>query len=83
MVGSMDDPVWATGIGPPAQTMPRLRQRKRLQQRKRRRAVAIVLMLLMELGIASVPAAMAASRGEYGTFAFWKVPDRIDYCGRR
>ncbi|HEY4929723.1 MAG TPA: hypothetical protein VIH95_11280 [Acidimicrobiales bacterium] len=45
--------------------------------------MAIVLLLLVVLGIASVPAALAASRWEYGTFAFWKVPDRIDYCGRR
>lgn len=29
------------------------------------------------------PAAMVLSRWEYGTIAFWKPPDRIDYCGRR
>lgn len=28
-------------------------------------------------------AAPALSRRDYGTFAFWSTPDRVNYCGRR
>jgi hypothetical protein len=34
--------------------------------------------------MASYPAITTVlSRRNYGTFAFWRVPERIDYCGRR
>jgi hypothetical protein len=45
----------------------------------------VALSVLAFLGLAVVYPATAAvlSRRDYGTFAFWKVPARIDYCGRR
>ena len=72
-VGAIDDKVWTDGDGSVPKT----------PRQRRRRAVATVLLVLVGLGIVYVPIAMALSRWEYGTIAFWKPPDRIDYCGRR
>jgi hypothetical protein len=73
-VGGLDDPVWtltqdeADRVGHPT-----LRQR------------VVVITFLVVLAVAVVYPLLAAglSRKDYGTFAFWKVPNRIDYCGRR
>jgi hypothetical protein len=35
------------------------------------------------LAVALVPILMIASTIRFGTPAFWGMPDRIDYCGRR
>lgn len=72
-VGTIDDLVWAEGDSSASRT----------SRQRRRRAVATILLALVGLGIVYVPAAMALSRWEYGTSAFWKAPVRIDYCGRR
>jgi len=42
----------------------------------------IVLVIVLVLGVYPATAAVL-SRRDYGTFAFWKLPNRIDYCGRR
>ena len=42
-----------------------------------------MLLAVIALGVAYPAIAAALSRKDYGTFAFWKVPNRIDYCGRR
>jgi hypothetical protein len=72
-VGAIDDQVWSERDGSVVRT----------PYQRRRRAVASVLLVLVGLGIAYVPVAMVLSRWECGTIAFWKPPDRIDYCGRR
>jgi hypothetical protein len=72
-VGAIDDQVWTGGDGSVVRT----------RHQRRRRAVASLLLVLVGLGITYVPIAMALSRWQYGTFVFWKPPDRIDYCGRR
>lgn len=41
-------------------------------------AVALVLAAILGAGSASV-----LSRRDFGTFAFWRLPLRINYCGRR
>jgi hypothetical protein len=43
----------------------------------------IALLVLIGLGVVYPAVAAGLSRRDYGTFAFWKVPNRIDYCGRR
>jgi hypothetical protein len=43
----------------------------------------IALLAVIGLGILYPTAAALLSRKDYGTFAFWNVPNRIDYCGRR
>jgi len=72
-MGAIDDSVWTEGGRPVART----------PRQRRPRAVATVLVTLVGLGIVYVPVAMALSRWEFGTTAFWKSPVRIDYCGRR
>ena len=38
----------------------------------------MVAALVLGVGVCA-----ALSARDYGTFAFWAVPNRIDYCGRR
>jgi hypothetical protein len=75
-VGSIDDPVWSTPHDVAASAE---------ERRKSQRRLGLVLALVILIGIAILYPAAAAmlSRKDYGTFAFWKVPNRIDYCGRR
>jgi hypothetical protein len=48
-----------------------------------RRPLIGLLVVLASLTLV-VPAGVAiASRVRFGTFAFWSVPNRVDYCGRR
>ena len=74
-VGSIDDPVW-NGPNDPSVLA---------QDRHNRKHSVLVLVLMVLVGITLIyPAAAAVlSRKDYGTLAFWKVPNRIDYCGRR
>jgi hypothetical protein len=73
-VGGLDDPVWTLPSG-----------EKTVHGRACWRSRVVAVSILACLGLAVVYPATAAvlSRRDYGTFAFWKVPDRIDYCGRR
>ncbi len=41
------------------------------------------LLVVVALGIAYPATAAVLSRKDYGTFLFWKLPNRINYCGRR
>ncbi len=43
----------------------------------------IALLAFLGLGIVYPALATVLSRKDYGTFAFWKVPNRIGYCGLR
>ena len=72
-VGGIDDPVWSA---PDATALAG-------EGRSKVRSICI-LMIVVLLGFAIVYPAGAAvlSRRDYGTFAFWKVPNRIGYCGR-
>jgi hypothetical protein len=74
-VGGIDDTVWTAppSADPAQEGRPTTRQR------------VAVIALLVVLGVGVVYPALAAglSRKDYGTFAFWKLPNRIDYCGRR
>jgi len=74
-VGGLDDPVWTLPAGGDAAREGR--------PNRRRRVVVIALLVLISLGIAYPAIAAGLSRRDYGTFAFWKLPNRIDYCGRR
>lgn len=40
--------------------------------------MALVAVIVVGVGLLAVN-----SRTDYGTFAFWGVPERIDYCERR
>jgi hypothetical protein len=73
-VGGLDDPVWTL---PPGQ--------KTIDGHPGWRSRVAAVSVLAGLALAVVYPATAAllSRRDYGTFAFWKVPNRIDYCGRR
>jgi hypothetical protein len=42
-----------------------------------------LIALLLVVVACYVVAAAALSRRDYGTFSFWRTPDRINYCGRR
>ena len=68
----MDDPIWHEDAAntPPAPPRPR-----------RRWLAVLSLAALLVAGYGLV--ATYLSRQDYGTFAFWRVPSRIDYCGRR
>jgi hypothetical protein len=52
------------------------------QARRHRVLRFSVAVLVVVLG-SYVLVAAALSRRDYGTFAFWGAPDRINYCGRR
>jgi hypothetical protein len=73
-VGGIDDPVWTLPPSDNAQTG---------RPTGRQRVAVIALLAVIGLGVAYPAVAAVLSRKDYGTFAFWKVPDRIDYCGRR
>jgi len=44
------------------------------------RRVAALVVAALVLGVGGCA---ALSARDYGTFAFWAAPNRIDYCGRR
>jgi hypothetical protein len=71
-VGGLDDAVWQAP--PEAEPEPRIGRSGR--------AALIVVAAVLVLTAYPVTAAVL-SRKDYGTFAFWKLPSRIDYCGRR
>jgi hypothetical protein len=74
-VGGIDDPVW---------TLPRSGDgADERRPTRRQRVVVIALLIVISLGVAYPIVAAGLSRKDYGTFAFWKLPNRIDYCGRR
>jgi hypothetical protein len=68
-VGHFDYPAWAE-------------EPMRVRSSRRRITYVAIATLVILLAVYLV-AATALSRRDYGIFAFWKVPDRIDYCGRR
>ncbi len=72
-VGGIDDTIWITPHSTADRTLPRSRSK---------RAGLIILVAVLVLGAYPVTAAVL-SRKDYGTFAFWKMPSRINYCGRR
>jgi hypothetical protein len=52
----------------------------------RRRVIVVVgwiLAVVVIVVVVSSTALMLLSRRDYGTFAFWSTPERINYCGRR
>lgn len=66
-----DDPIWHDDAATPGRT------------RSRRISVLVgVILAVLVVGGYSLTA-VYLSRQDYGTFAFWRVPSRIDYCGRR
>jgi hypothetical protein len=73
-VGRIDDPVW---------TMPPADADTQGRPNKKHRIVVIVFLLVLGVAVVYPIVAAGLSRKDYGTFAFWKVPNRIDYCGRR
>ncbi len=48
-----------------------------------RRVASVAVVALAVLGLVYAVAAPVLSRRDYGTFAFWNVPKRVDYCGHR
>jgi hypothetical protein len=73
-VGGIDDPVW---------TLPPDDAAREGRPTRRQRVVVIAFLVLLALTVVYPVIAGGLSRKDYGTFAFWKVPNRIDYCGRR
>ncbi len=73
-VGGIDDPVWA---------LPSSDGADEGRPSCKRRIAVIALLAVIGLGVLYPVGAAVLSRKDYGTFAFWKVPNRIDYCGRR
>jgi hypothetical protein len=73
-VGGIDDPVW---------TLPPGHDPREGRPSWRTRVVAVSALVVLALGVVYPALAAGLSRKDYGTFAFWKVPNRIDYCGRR
>jgi hypothetical protein len=73
-VGGIDDPVW---------TLPPSESAQLGRPTGRQRVAGIALLAIIGFGVVYPVAAAVLSRQDYGTFAFWKVPSRIDYCGRR
>jgi hypothetical protein len=45
--------------------------------------LVVALIAVLGMGVVYPATAAALSRKDFGTFAFWKVPNRIDYCERR
>ena len=70
-VGGIDDLFWREEAAP-APVGPR---------RSRRALVAAIAALFLVACYCIIAASL--SRQDYGTFAFWSTPKRIDYCGRR
>jgi hypothetical protein len=73
-VGGIDDPVW---------TLPPADAARQGRVSWRTRTLVIALLVVLTLGVVYPVVAAGLSRKDYGTFAFWKLPNRIDYCGRR
>ena len=73
-VGKIDDPIWSSSPGVQPQTG---------RPRAKHRVIAIGVLTVIALGVVYPLAAAGLSRKDYGTFAFWKLPNRIDFCGRR
>jgi hypothetical protein len=73
-VGGIDDPVWTLSPGD---------HRQDGRQRARHRIVVVAVLTVLGLGVVYPMAAAGLSRKDYGTFAFWKLPNRISYCDRR
>jgi len=72
-VGAIDDPVW---------TAPEVAERE-LRSTSRHSVIVASLVVLL-VTVVALPAGLSLmSRNDYGTFAFWGLPQRIDYCGRR
>ena len=72
-VGGLDDTIWIT---------PHRSAEEGPRHSRSKRVVLILLVVVLVLGVYSVTAGVL-SRKDYGTFAFWKLPNRINYCGRR
>jgi hypothetical protein len=53
------------------------------RRRAPRRVATVVLVAMAVLGAAYLGGAPVLSRRDYGTYAFWGVPGRVDYCGHR
>lgn len=53
------------------------------RRRGLRRAAAVAVVVLAVTGLAYLGGAPVLSRRDYGTLAFWSMPKRVDYCGRR
>jgi hypothetical protein len=69
-VGRIDDPIWhETPVSRPPQSGHQWLP-----------IAAVLLILAVTLGAGS---ASVLSRRDFGTFAFWRLPLRINYCGRR
>jgi hypothetical protein len=73
-VGGIDDPVWTLPLGDDLRGG---------RPTWRTRVVAVSVLVVIALGLVLPAIAAGLSRKDYGTFAFWKLPNRIDYCGRR
>ena len=73
-VGGLDDVVWTQ----PPDDVAQAGRPNRL-----RRIAVLSFLVIIGVGVLSPLGAAVLSRKDYGTFAFWKLPDRIDYCGRR
>ena len=73
-VGGIDDPVW---------TLPSSDSDQAGRPTGRQRVAVIALLVIIGFGVVFPADAAVLSRKDYGTFAFWKVPNRIDYGGRR
>jgi hypothetical protein len=72
-VGGIDDAVWSQPPGDVAQGR---------RAARRRRVIVIAFLVVVGVGVVYPIGASAFSRKDYGTFAFWRVPSRIGYCGR-
>ena len=73
-VGGIDDPVW---------TLPPSDKARTGRPTAKQRIAVIIFLVVIGLGVVYPGVAAVLSRKDYGTFAFWKVPNRINYCGRR
>jgi hypothetical protein len=72
-VGGIDDPVW---------TLPPSDGAQAERPTGRQKVAVIAVVAVIGLGVVYPAVAAVLSRKDYGTFAFWNVPNRIDYCGR-
>ena len=73
-VGAIDDPIWTRPSDDAAQEG---------RPSGKQRLVVIAFLAVLGFGVVYPALAAVLSRRDYGTFAFWKLPNRIDYCGRR
>ena len=76
-VGGIDDTIWLTPSPAAGRKDPRRRRSRGA------RIVLVALVLLVVFGATSSITLAVLSRKDYGTLAFWKLPARIDFCGRR